>query len=301
MSIQNYPNEAKITKMITGTYNLIADPSWSLAQFQEVRLECDTTLGPVTINLPAISTLAQSTNLKLFVVDATGNSGTNNITINAGATGLPPVSDTFDDSTTTSLILHTDGSSVSIQNITANQWIAVESISAGGVNLDFVLESGPFTPNSLSALLVSTTTISSTLPVLDFDIYNFVASVQISGNSVYAEIMGFISVTPGKIVGLGSQKGIFYSNDEFIAGYPIRTTTPLTNGGLVTDTTSGPVPFATPVNFASVIIDNNILTTDDYFLTLLLDGGGAFDFDTIASVEMEVFIEKGATVTYTPA
>jgi hypothetical protein len=287
--------------MITGTYNLIADPSWALTQLQEVRLECDTTLGPVTINLPAISTLAQSTNLKLFIVDVTANANVNNITINAGSTGLPPVSDTFDDSTTTTLVLNKDGSSVSIQNITSTQWIAVESISAGGVNLDFVVESGPFTPNSQSALLVSTTTISSPLVGLDFDIYNFVASVQISGNSVYAEIMGFISVTPGKIVGLGSQKGIFNSNDESIAGYPIQTTTPLTNGGLVTDTTSGPVPFATPVNLATVILDNQILTTDDYFLTLLLDGGGAFDFDTSASVQMEVFIEKGATVTYTPA
>ena len=36
--------------MITGTYNLIADPSWVLLQIQELRLECDTTAGPVTIN-----------------------------------------------------------------------------------------------------------------------------------------------------------------------------------------------------------------------------------------------------------
>ena len=55
--------------MITGTYDLLADPSWASFQFQEVRLECDTSLGPVTINLPAISTLAQSTNLKLFIIE----------------------------------------------------------------------------------------------------------------------------------------------------------------------------------------------------------------------------------------
>ena len=118
--------------MITGTYNLVADPSWSLAQFQEVRLECDTTLGPVTINLPAISTLTQSTNIKLFIVDATANASVNNITINAGTTGLPPVSDTFDDSTTTTLVLNTNGSSVIFQNVAATQWIATESVSSGG-------------------------------------------------------------------------------------------------------------------------------------------------------------------------
>ena len=71
------------------------DPSWSLLQFQEVRLECDTTTAPVTINLPKISDLAQSTNLKLVIVDVTANASTNNITINSDGP------DTFDDDTTT--------------------------------------------------------------------------------------------------------------------------------------------------------------------------------------------------------
>jgi len=117
--------------MITGTYNLIANPSWALTQLQEVRLECDTTLGPVTINLPAISTLAISTNLKLIIVDVTANASVNNITINAGTTGLPPVSDTFDDSTTNQIVLDTNGSSIIFQNVAATQWIATESISGG--------------------------------------------------------------------------------------------------------------------------------------------------------------------------
>ena len=125
--------------MITGTYNLIADPSWALAQFQEVRLECNTALGPVTINLPAISTLAQSTNLKLFVVDATANASVNNITINAGTTGLPPVSDTFDDSTTNQIILDSDGSSVIFQNVAETQWIATESVSGGSTGYEDIL------------------------------------------------------------------------------------------------------------------------------------------------------------------
>ena len=37
--------------MITGTYDLIANTSWSLSQLQEIYLECDTSINPVTINL----------------------------------------------------------------------------------------------------------------------------------------------------------------------------------------------------------------------------------------------------------
>jgi hypothetical protein len=110
--------------MITGTYDLIADPSWALLQFQEVRLECDTTLGPVTINLPLISTLAISTNLKLFIVDATSNANANNITINSDGT------DIFNDSTTNTLILNVDSESVEIQNVTRNVWLANLSASS---------------------------------------------------------------------------------------------------------------------------------------------------------------------------
>lgn len=140
--------------MITGTYNLVADPSWALLQFQEVRLECDSTLGPVTINLPAISELATSTNLKLFIIDATNTSGINNITINSGST-TPPIYDTFDNSTTIQLVLNTNGSSVSLQNITTNQWLAIESnvaIATSAEVLPYYLEwnfGGATFPSSL--------------------------------------------------------------------------------------------------------------------------------------------------------
>ena len=119
--------------MITGTYNLIADPSWGLIQFQEVRLECDTTLGPVTINLPAISTLTQSTNLKLIVVDATANANTNNITVNSDG------SDTFDDSVTNQIVLDTDGSSVIFQNVALTQWIATDSVNGANNQYNDIL------------------------------------------------------------------------------------------------------------------------------------------------------------------
>ena len=116
--------------MITGTYDLIADPSWALLQFQEVRLECDTTLGPVTINLPLISTLAISTNLKLFIVDAAKNASVNNITINADFPNI------FNNSTTNTLILDVNSESVEIQNVTNNIWLAnLSAASSSGAIL----------------------------------------------------------------------------------------------------------------------------------------------------------------------
>jgi hypothetical protein len=281
--------------MITGNYTLAPDSSWALLQLQEVRLECDTTLGPVTINIPEISALAISTNLKLFIVDATANSNINNITINAS--GL----DTFDDNTTATLILNTNGSSVSIQNVAITQWIAVESVSAGGINQDYALVSGPFTPNSVSTLLQSTNTVSFT--GRQYDIYNFMAKVEVSGSSVYAELMGFVSVSPGpyRIYNI-SQKGVFLSEDEFYSGAPIRTTSPLSIRGLVTDEFAF-VPTATPISFVTVTLDNNILTGDDWFLVLLMDtlGDGPFDFATTAWVQIEIAVTSGFAVNYTPA
>ena len=141
--------------MITGIYDLIADLSWSLLQFQEVRLECDTTLGPVTINLPSISTLSQSTNLKLIIVDATANASSNNITINSGTTGVPPVSDTFNDSSNNQIVLNTDGSSIEIQNIASTQWIGIESVSSGGGSSNpfgELTSNEPFTCNITNAV-----------------------------------------------------------------------------------------------------------------------------------------------------
>jgi len=119
--------------MITGTYNLVADPSWDLIQLQEVRLECDTTLGPVTINLPEISSLSQSTNLKLIVVDATANASTNNIIVNSDG------SDTFDDSVTNQIVLDTDGSSVIFQNVAQTQWIATDSVNGASSKYNDIL------------------------------------------------------------------------------------------------------------------------------------------------------------------
>ena len=77
--------------MITGTYNLTVNPQWINVQQQEVFLECDTTLAPVTINLFEIAELNRFWGVKIIISDANNNAGTNNITINASGGSAPLV------------------------------------------------------------------------------------------------------------------------------------------------------------------------------------------------------------------
>ena len=110
--------------MITGTYNLTVNPQWINVQQQEVFLECDTTLAPVTINLFEIVELNRFWGVKIIISDANNNAGTNNITVNASG------SDTVDDDTTNQIVINTNGSSVSFQVASETQWLAIESIVA---------------------------------------------------------------------------------------------------------------------------------------------------------------------------
>ena len=158
--------------MITGTYNLVADPSWGLIQFQEVRLECDTTLGPVTINLPAISTLTQSTNLKLIVVDATANANTNNITVNSDG------SDTFDDSVTNQIILDTNGSSVIFQNVAQTQWIATDSVNGANNQYNDILYADLYNKIINKQLIPG-----GKYRLLDYKSVNFLNGVDLAGQN----------------------------------------------------------------------------------------------------------------------
>ena len=112
--------------MITGTYNLTVNPQWINVQQQEVFLECDTTLAPVTINLFEIVELNRFWGVKIIISDPNNNAGTNNITINAGG------SDTIDDSSTVQIVLNADGESLALQVASEAQWLALESVVAGG-------------------------------------------------------------------------------------------------------------------------------------------------------------------------
>ena len=72
MYATQYPNNSRT---VVGTPILFND---------DVVLYCDTTLGPVTINLLQIASGSWNTTWKLYVIDKSNNAGVNNITINAG-------------------------------------------------------------------------------------------------------------------------------------------------------------------------------------------------------------------------
>ena len=118
--------------MITGTYNLVADPQWRNVQLQDVFLECDTTLAPVIINLFPIADLDRFFNVKISISDVNKNASVNNITINAGSVGLVPVFDTIDEQGNTQIVLNTNGESVVFQPVSDASWIAIESLGGGG-------------------------------------------------------------------------------------------------------------------------------------------------------------------------
>ena len=105
--------------MITGTYNLIADPSWSLSQLQEIYLECDTSINPVTINLFTISDLLGFKNVKIYVSDIGNNANVNNITINT--TGGNYINIT----TQTNFLITNNGGCCIFSIMTDDQWSAL--------------------------------------------------------------------------------------------------------------------------------------------------------------------------------
>lgn len=110
--------------MITGTYNLVVDPQWRNVQQQEVFLECDTKDGQVTINLFEIANLNRFWNVKIVVSDVAKNASVNNILINAGG------SDFIDETSVVQVVLNLNGESVTLQPVSENGWIAIESVNA---------------------------------------------------------------------------------------------------------------------------------------------------------------------------
>lgn len=276
--------------MITGTYNLEANPSWSLLQFQEVRLECDTTTGPVTINLPSISTLNQSTNLKLIIVDATANASANNITINSGSAGLPPVFDTFDDETTTQLVLDNNSSSVSIQNITSSQWIAFESIVGTAAVWDLVfgdpgLGGDPTVETDLQRI---SGTVKS-LGVTGFA-YNLKGYTDFDGSSnIYVKYLGVVTVDLGTTFQVVNNSSVITASDTGLSGGIISS---LANNAWVTNFITG---LSEQIPFVVLNPDNTIGNPNEYYLYLLV--GNPNDFTGVVAFDFTIATDS-TTVTY---
>lgn len=70
------------------TYNFPASTDLQNRMIERCVLTCDTTLGPITINMPAIASLGGFLNMQIVVVDVANNALVNNITVNADGTDL---------------------------------------------------------------------------------------------------------------------------------------------------------------------------------------------------------------------
>ena len=111
--------------MITGTYDLVVNPQWKQLPLQEVYLECDTTLAPITINLFPIADLNRFWNVKIYISDVSNNALANPITINTGAVGVPPIFDTINNQGSTNFTIDEDGGDATFFVVSSTKWAAL--------------------------------------------------------------------------------------------------------------------------------------------------------------------------------
>lgn len=83
------PGYTRIVGVALGTtYNFPATIDLQNRMIERCVLTCDTSGGPITINMPAIADLGGFLNLEVVIVDVGNNASVNNITVNASGTDL---------------------------------------------------------------------------------------------------------------------------------------------------------------------------------------------------------------------
>lgn len=124
-------NHLLVGALATNTYNftLPLTPAGSQLPNQidnqvieEVYIACDTTLGPVVINLPAISTFNLAWNAKIYIVQISATTAANKTTIYAYSTEGPG-SDTLNGSAFKATVNQWDAYYLHI--IEENTWMAL--------------------------------------------------------------------------------------------------------------------------------------------------------------------------------
>jgi hypothetical protein len=106
--------------------------TWTISPFDlngnvvsEMVIECDTTAGPLTLNLPSIATLNNNWSTKITVVALTG--ATDSVTIVPfTAVGPPPVTNTI--GSASSLVLNLDGQTVELNAAADTTWYGVATL-----------------------------------------------------------------------------------------------------------------------------------------------------------------------------
>jgi hypothetical protein len=131
---------------ISGTYGLVVDPQWKNLVLQEIYLECDTTLSPITINLFPISDLGRFWNVKIYVTDISNNAGANPITINADGF------DTINRQGVVNFTIDYNGGDATLFVVSENKWSAINQTILAQTGLTF---KGAWDANSNTPTLTS--------------------------------------------------------------------------------------------------------------------------------------------------
>lgn len=105
--------------IITNSYNLNYETISRNQPIEQIYLECDTTLSPVTISLFPIYKTNNFYNIKIFISDYGNNAATNNITIGC-STG-----DIINTLGNTQVVINTNGGSLELQIAGNNKWLSL--------------------------------------------------------------------------------------------------------------------------------------------------------------------------------
>jgi hypothetical protein len=252
--------------MISGTYNL-RSTDVSQNPIQELWLECDTTLAPVTINLFEIAELQRQWSIKIHISDASNNASANGITINASPLNF------FDNDSTSQISINANGSSIILQVASETQWFAIESVVAIETKLTLIAGDNMLggDPRVLSDFQPTSGLVEVPPLPTPLKAFEYGAQVDFDGSSnVYAHYLGVVTVDLGSIFGVGRDVSSIICQDSGITG---RISSPLTNGGWVTNSLTG---VAEPIANAFLNYDNTIGNSNEYYLFLLTGNPNPF-------------------------
>lgn len=165
-----------LVKDITGAYVVPLSLFSSDSSNQDIYLICDTSGGPVGITLPEISTLPYLNN-RVYVVDGSGNAGTNNITISTSGSDL-------NNGSTNSVLVSTAFGAVKLQPINVSAWES--SIAGTGITQTVKIGTIGFADvNALAAAASVTVTLVGAKPARQYAAryYTKVTTAFVSGGA----------------------------------------------------------------------------------------------------------------------
>jgi hypothetical protein len=169
----------------------------------DVVLECNTTAGPVTINLLTIPANFWSNTWRLYVIDISNNASANNITINAGAGQKI--------NNANSLVINANGVGVMIRIINNTNFLS-SSATSGGASSSFLFARKdfsapatiyvPFTGGSVTRSVVGAG--MTALSAFDSKVESGVTGFNLVGGDWTVDVTGWYSLSVKLITRINS-------------------------------------------------------------------------------------------------